>query len=76
MLPNTQPLYAISYERGETMVAYVEPFAVGDDLPDLPVYLEPGESVNLPLEATYMEAFVAMPGRWRMALEGTKMISL
>jgi hypothetical protein len=34
-------------------VAYVEPIAVGDVLPDMPIFLKPEVYVPAPLEATY-----------------------
>ena len=64
-----KPLQAVSYERDEYTTAYVEPFAVNDPLPDMPVFLEPDFYVDLSLEQTYLEAFAATPKRWRDELE-------
>jgi hypothetical protein len=44
--------------------------AVGQDLPVMPVFLEPGKYINLPLEATYQAAFQGVSLRWRRVLEG------
>ena len=35
----------------------------------MPLFLEPGGHVLVPLEATYKAAFSAMPKRWRNVLE-------
>jgi hypothetical protein len=40
-------------------------FGVGDRLPDMPLFLEPGGCVEIPLEATYKRAFAEVPARWR-----------
>ena len=68
-LPVGKPLTLVSYECDQKPRARVEPIAVGDRLPDLPLFLEPGKSVLTPLEATYCEAFAVMPRRWRNELE-------
>ncbi len=68
--PPDKPLTVASYDAGPDKTAYVEPVAVGDALPDMPVFLEPGEYVNLPLEATYQAAWRAVPERWRRVLAG------
>lgn len=67
--PADKPLTMVAYECDLTTRAYVEPLAVGDALPDLPLFLQPGGHVRVPLEATYQTAFAAMPGRWRAVLE-------
>ena len=64
-LPADRPLLAVSYESGEEVTAYVEPFRVGDPLPAMPVFLAAGFYVELPLEPTYERAFEAVPAFWR-----------
>lgn len=59
--PDDKPLTAVSYDAGEQLTAYVEPLAVGDMLPDLPLFLEPGIYVDLPLEATYQRSWSVLP---------------
>ena len=49
--------------------AYVRPVAVGDALPEMPLFLEPNGCVQAPLEVTYQTAFASMPRRWRQVLE-------
>jgi hypothetical protein len=68
-LPADKPLTLVAYECGPITRAYIEPVAVGDPLPDMPLYLEPDSYVPVPLEATYRTAFQMMPKRWRGVLE-------
>lgn len=68
----SKPLTLAAYEsgaEGAVTRAYVQPIAVGDSLPDMPLFLRPGAHVPLPLETTYSRAFAAMPKRWRSVLE-------
>jgi hypothetical protein len=64
-----KPLTLVAYECGPVTRAYIEPVAVGDPLPDMPLYLEPDSYVAVPLEETYQTAFAMMPKRWRDVLE-------
>jgi hypothetical protein len=64
-----KPLTLVAYECGLTMRAYIEPVAVGDTLPDMPLYLAPDAFVPVPLEATYQTAFSLLPSRWRNVLD-------
>jgi hypothetical protein len=67
--PADKPLTMVAYESDLTVKAYIEPVAVGDALPDMPLFLEPGAHVLVPLEATYQAAWAAVPRRWRTVLE-------
>jgi hypothetical protein len=60
-----KPLSLVSYECAERVRAWMERLAVGDSLPDMPIFLEPGMDVPVPLEPTYMDAWLGMPARWR-----------
>ncbi len=68
-LPADKPLTLVSYECDLTTRAYIEPVAVGDPLPDMPLYLQPHLYVSVPLEATYQAAFAVLPRRWQRVLE-------
>jgi hypothetical protein len=59
--PADRPLMAASYDAGPLPVTYVEPMAVGDILPEMPIFLQPGSYVPAPLEATYQAAWDAFP---------------
>jgi hypothetical protein len=68
-LPPAQPLTLVAYAAGLVKRAFIEPVAVGDRLPSMPLFLEPEVYVLVPLEATYQAAFAAVPRRWREELE-------
>lgn len=55
--PPDKPLTLVAYEAGPVTRAYIQPIAVGDPLPVMPLFLDPGLYVDLPLEATYTAAF-------------------
>jgi hypothetical protein len=68
-LPPNKPLTFVAYECDLKTRAYIEPIAVGDPLPQMPLFVEPGRHVRVPLETTYQTAFAALPRRWRSVLE-------
>ena len=67
--PLDKPLTLAAYESGSGVRAFVEPISVGDKLIDMPLFLDPGQYVAVPLEETYQLAFDSVPGRWRTILE-------
>jgi hypothetical protein len=67
--PPERPLTLAAYECSLAIRAYVQPVAVGERLSDMPLYLQPGAYVLVPLEATYQSAFSGVPERWRNVLE-------
>ncbi len=71
-LPDDKSLTLLAYECDLTTRAYIEPVAVGDMLPNMPLFLVPNGCVSVPLEATYQAAFAVQPRRWRQVLEGTR----
>lgn len=60
-----------SYEAGSVVTAYAETAAVGEDLPDMPLFLVEGGHVNVPLERTYAEAWEETPQVARDAVVGS-----
>lgn len=68
-LPPEQPLILVAYEAGPTTRGYIERVAVGDELPDMPLFLESEVYVDVPLEATYSAAWQAVPVRWRRVID-------
>lgn len=68
--PEAEPLTLAAYSAGPRKRAYVEATAVGRELIDMPLFLEPEMYVNVPLEATYQAAYRGVPRRWRAVLEG------
>ena len=67
--PADQPLTLVAYECDLLTRAFIEPAAVGQPLPAMPLFLEPNGCVMVPLEETYNTAFAVMPQRWRSVLE-------
>ncbi|MDB5313533.1 MAG: hypothetical protein JWO38_7735 [Gemmataceae bacterium] len=59
-LPKDKPLTVAAYEA-ESVTAYVEPVAVGDVLPGIPLFLTRRQHVRCPLEASYQAAWGVMP---------------
>jgi hypothetical protein len=68
-LPPDKPLTVAAYVVGTEIVAYVEPVAVGDALPDMPIFLTAARYVPCPLEATYLTAWEQFPAPLRGPLE-------
>ncbi len=68
-LPPDKPLTLAAYAVGTETVAYVEPVAVGDPLPDMPIFLTANRYVPCPLEATYQTAWQQVPAPLRQPLE-------
>lgn len=68
-LPADKPLSLAAYTGGTEVVAYVEPVAVGDALPDMPIFLTADRYVPCPLEATYQTAWEQFPLPLRGPLE-------
>jgi hypothetical protein len=68
-LPDDKPLTLVGYSAGPTKRAYIEPVAVGDLLPDMPLFLRSDYYVFVPLEETYRTAWQHVPQRWRQVLE-------
>ncbi len=60
-LPADKPLTLVAYAASPVKTAYIEPVAVGDVLPDMPVFLEPGKHILAPLECTYMTTWSVCP---------------
>jgi Protein of unknown function (DUF4058) len=67
--PADEPLTLAAYDAGPEKVAYVEFVAVGDELPDMPIFLRPGEYVKVPLEATYGASWEVFPGAVKNLLQ-------
>jgi hypothetical protein len=68
--PPDKPLTLASYAAEPELTAYVQEVAVGDVLPDMPLFLAPEQYVNVPLERTYTAAYESVPPPFRPAPEG------
>jgi hypothetical protein len=69
VLPADRPLTLASYEAGACVRAYVVQAAVGENLTDMPLFLQFEKAVEVPLEKTYQAAFAELPQRWQRVLE-------
>jgi hypothetical protein len=67
--PAGKPLTLAAYVAAGAVTCFVEPASVGTPLIDLPLFLDPGHYVNVPLEPTYMAAYGQMPQRWKTVIE-------
>lgn len=67
--PPDKPLTLVAYSAGEVKTAYVEPVAVGDPLPPMPIFLTPERYVPAPLEATYQTTWAHCPAPLRALVD-------
>ncbi len=67
--PTDKPLTLAGYEAELATRAYVKQIAVGDVLHDMPLFLQPGACVAVPLETIYQRAFDVLPRRRQSVLE-------
>lgn len=68
-LPPDKPLTVAAYRAAPTQTAYVEPVAVGDELPVLPIFLTEDDYIPAPLEETYQASWAAYPADFKELLE-------
>jgi hypothetical protein len=60
-LPVDRQRTLVAYQAAPIKTAYVEPVAVGQSLPDMPLFLQDHFYINVPLEATYMDTWAVLP---------------
>jgi hypothetical protein len=60
-LPDDKPLTCVSYVGCPGPEVYLEPVAIGDPLPDMPLFLTRSTYVPVPLETTYLAAWETVP---------------
>lgn len=70
-LPQDKPLTLAAYSADQFPEYFVEPVAVGDNLPEMPLFLAPDIYVSVPLEASYGLAWNGVPSFWREVLENS-----
>lgn len=70
--PAGRPLTFASYDAGvgDEVTSYVVPVAAGEPAPNLPLFLRGGESVEVPIEPTYLDAARDIPRPILDQLEG------
>jgi hypothetical protein len=67
--PEDKPLTVAAYKSNPKKIAYVEPIAVGDALPSLPIFLLDDIYVPAPLEETYNHSWAVFPDDFKGLLE-------
>lgn len=60
-LPDDRKLTLVAYQTSPVKTAYVEPFTVGQPIPDMPLFLHNEYYVNVPLEASYLDTWHVLP---------------
>jgi Protein of unknown function (DUF4058) len=60
-LPQDKPLTCVSYVGYPGVEVFLDPVAVGDLLPDMPLFLTRETYVPIPLEATYQSTWEGLP---------------
>ncbi len=68
--PRSSTLASYCPDPPRSVDIYVEHVAPEMPLPDMPIFLTPDRYVNVPLEATYLEAWNGMPAFWRNVVLG------
>jgi hypothetical protein len=68
-LPPGKLLTLAAYQATPTRIAYVEPVAVGEPLPDMALFLQEEQFISVPLEETYQTTWKALPLELRQMLE-------
>ena len=67
-LGSERPLTAVAYIGGTVVEAFVEHFAVGEPIPQMPLFLTRENYVRLPLESAYMAAWDDVPPQYQEVL--------
>jgi hypothetical protein len=67
-LPPDKQLTVVAYMAAVPRKAYVEPVGVGDSLPALPIFLDPGTYVPAPLEVSYQTTWTKCPEPFKEAV--------
>jgi len=66
--PSGKDRTLVAYESAGAWTAYIEPVGLGEELPEMPLFLAEGH-VKVPLEATYQATWDASPAGIRAAVE-------
>ncbi|WP_409214698.1 DUF4058 family protein [Prosthecobacter sp.] len=60
-LPNDRKLTLAAYQAAPIKTAFIEPFAIGKPIPEMPLFLHNDFYINVPLEQTYMDTWTVLP---------------
>jgi hypothetical protein len=69
--PADKPLTLVSYQAADEIIAHIEPVAVGDPMPDMPLFLTSDAHILAPLEATYQATWNVCPAPIREMVSAT-----
>jgi hypothetical protein len=70
-LPDDKRLSCLSYVGSPCPEVYFEPVAVGDPLPDMPLFITRDVYVSVPLDDTYQSAWDVFPAFWKEVLSAS-----
>jgi hypothetical protein len=70
-LGSQRPLTAVAYIGGAVVEAFVAHFAVGEPVPEMPLFLTRENYVRVPLEATYTAAWEDVPPQYQEVLRAS-----
>jgi hypothetical protein len=68
VLGRERPLTAVAYSVGAVVEAFVVHFAVGEPIPQMPLFLTSEHYVHVPLEAAYLAAWEDVPPQFQEVL--------
>jgi hypothetical protein len=71
VLSDDRPLTAVAYTGGAPVEAFVAHFAVGEPIPEMPLFLTREHYIRVPLEAAYMAAWEDVPPRYQEVLHAS-----
>lgn len=71
-ISGARPFSLASYVARPLAEAYVEYLALGEELPEMPLFLQVDSYVNVPLEPTYQAAHRGSPVHLRQILDGLR----
>jgi Protein of unknown function (DUF4058) len=71
VLGRERPLSAVAYIGGDVIEAFVAHFAVGEPIPQMPLFLTRENYVPVPLDAAYMAAWEDVPPPYQEVLLGS-----
>jgi hypothetical protein len=71
VLGGARRLTVVAYTGGTPVEAFVAHFAVGEPIPEMPLFLTRENYVRVPLEATYLAAWEDVPPQYQKVLLGS-----
>ena len=69
VLGSERRLTAVAYTGGVVVEVFASHFAVGEVIPQMPLFLTTENYIHIPLEATYMAAWEDVPPQYQAVLQ-------